>query len=58
MLGQICRNTGQYCRNTGGLFQRGRTVMAMEKFANFSHDVTEGREVVFVLPSLRARTKI
>ena len=35
------------CRNTGGsLFQRGGTAMAMERFANFSDDVTGGRRSV------------
>ena len=35
------------CRNTGGsLFQRGGTAMAMERFANFSDEVTGGRRSV------------
>ena len=34
-------------RNTGGsLFQRGGTAMAIERFANFSDDVTGGRRSV------------
>ena len=37
------------CRSTGGsLFQRGGTAMAMERFANLSDEVTEGRSSVRV----------
>ena len=35
------------CRSAGGsLFQRGGTAIAMERFANFSDEVTEGRSSV------------
>ena len=35
------------CRNAGGsLFQRGGTAMAMERSANFSDEVIEGRSSV------------
>ena len=35
------------CLSTGGsLFHRGGTAMAMERFANFSDDVTGGRRSV------------
>ena len=37
------------CRSTGGsLFQRGGTAMAMERFANLSDEVTEGRSCLSV----------
>ena len=37
------------CRNAGGsLFQRGEAAMAMQRLANFSDEVTEGRSHVRV----------
>ena len=37
----------EVCRSAGGsLFQRGGTAMAMERFANFSDEVMEGRSRV------------